>query len=442
MNAKPLLSDEELLARVESVLGSERRMLTQLVYYLAEVEDRRLHLRAGYSSMFAFCTEKLRLSEGETFRRLNAARLSRRFPLVLELLESGALHLSALVPLRDHLTEDNHVELLGAASGKNKGELLGLLAARFPKPDVPSIIRKLPARKNSAKVAEQSALPLQGPAQRAATGASEPLLAAAPASAGRGGVEPLSPARYKVQFTADERLKHKLDRVTELLRHANPTGDLAAIVERAVDLLLADVEKKRLGKTERPRLSRQGGSGKRPGGTVTRAARRETHARDGERCSFVSADGKRCGARGFLELDHVEPRALGGTSDSANLRVVCAAHNRWFAEQTFGRERIDAAIHFRQRRQRKRDDTAPSAQACAGVTARSGPRPAAKPRTERMADDNDGTYEKLLSGLTGLGFRPKQVRTALDSIRDGTSSVAWEAPLDVLLREALQRLTR
>ena len=152
-----------------------------------------------------------------------------------------------------------------------------------------------------------------------------------------------------MQFTADERLKHKLDRVTELLRHANPTGDLAAIVERAVDLLLADVEKKRLGKTERPRLSRQGGSGKRQLAAVTRAAQRETYARDGERCSFVSADGKRCGARGFLELDHIVPRALQGSGDSGNLRVVCAAHNRWFAEQIFGRERIDAAIHFRQR---------------------------------------------------------------------------------------------
>ena len=389
--------------------------------------------------MFEFCVEKLRLSEGETFRRLTAARLSRRFPVVLELLESGALHLSALVPLRDHLTEDNHVELLGAASGKNKGELLALLAARFPKPDVPSMIRKLPARKDSTKVAEQSAPPLQGLAQRAAMAASEPLPAAAPASAGRGGVEPLSPARYKVQFTADERLKHKLDRVTELLRHANPSGDLAAIVERAVDLLLADVEKKRLAKTERPRLSRQGGSGKRPRAAVTRAARRETYARDGERCSFVSADGKRCGARGFLELDHVQPRALRGTGDSGNLRVVCAAHNRWFAEQIFGRERIDAAIHFRQR---KREGTAPSAQASADVTIKSGPRPAAKQPTERTAGDNDETYRKLLSGLTGLGFRPKQARTALDSIRDGTSSVAWEAPLDVLFREALQRLTR
>ena len=155
-----------------------------------------------------------------------------------------------------------------------------------------------------------------------------------------------------------------------------------------------------------------------------------------ELCSFVSADGKRCGARGFLQLDHVVPRALRGTGDSGNLRVVCAAHNRWFAEQIFGREHIDEAINFRRR---KRDETAPSAQGCAGATARSGPRPALKQPT---AADSDETYRKLLSGLTGLGFRPKQARTALDSIRDGTSSVAWEAPLDVLLREALQRLTR
>ena len=103
-------------------------------------------------------------------------------------------------------------------------------------------------------------------------------------------------------------------------------------------------------------------------------------------------------------------------------------------------EVIDGS-HMRWRRQRKCDDTAPSVQASADVTTRSVPRPAAKQPTEGAAADNDETYRKLLGGLTGLGFRPKQARTALDSIRDGSSSVAWEAPLDVLLREALQRLT-
>jgi hypothetical protein len=76
------------------------------------------------------------------------------------------------------------------------------------------------------------------------------------------------------------------------------------------------------------------------------------------------------------------------------------------------------------------------------VTATPSPRPASEQLTERTAANDDETYRKLLSGLTGLGFRPKQARTALDSIRDSTSGVAWTAPLDVLLREALQRLTR
>ena len=83
MNPPTQLSDDELLNQIPSLLGSERQLLTRLILYLAEVEDRRLHLRAGYSSMFEFCTEKLRLSEGESFRRLTAARLSRRFPVVL-----------------------------------------------------------------------------------------------------------------------------------------------------------------------------------------------------------------------------------------------------------------------------------------------------------------------------------------------------------------------
>ena len=83
-----------------------------------------------------------------------------------------------------------------------------------------------------------------------------------------------------------------------------------------------------------------------------------------------------------------------------------------------------------------------SAPVGADVTTRSSLRAASEQPTERTAADNDETYRKLLSGLTGLGFRPKQARTALDSIRDGSASVAWEDPRDVLLREALQRLTR
>ncbi len=98
---------------------------------------------------------------------------------------------------------------------------------------------------------------------------------------------------------------------------------------------------------------------------IPREVRRQVFERDGERCSYVDAEGNRCPASGFLELDHVHPKALGGTDDAANLRVRCRAHNRHYAEQVFGRQHVAARIHLRQRKYRSApaasfDTTVPS----------------------------------------------------------------------------------
>src|SRR6185436_20040001 len=137
------LSNQELMSHVAKLVGSHRELTARVVAHLGEIEERRLHLQAGFSSMFEFCQKKLGLSEAESFRRILAARLGRRFPVVHSLLASGAIHLSALELLREHLTDENHAELFEAASGKSKPEVAALLAVRFPKPDVPSrIIRQ------------------------------------------------------------------------------------------------------------------------------------------------------------------------------------------------------------------------------------------------------------------------------------------------------------
>ena len=96
--------------------------------------------------MFDFCFCGLGLSENEAFRRIAAARLGRRFPIVSALLAAGAVHLSTLELLREHLTHENHEELLESASGKTKREVQALLATRFPKPDAPARIRQLSLR--------------------------------------------------------------------------------------------------------------------------------------------------------------------------------------------------------------------------------------------------------------------------------------------------------
>ncbi|HEX6276009.1 MAG TPA: HNH endonuclease signature motif containing protein, partial [Polyangiaceae bacterium] len=82
---------------------------------------------------------------------------------------------------------------------------------------------------------------------------------------------------------------------------------------------------------------------------IARSVRRDVHERDGSRCTYVAPDGRRCEARAFLELDHVEPRARGGTDGADNLRVLCRAHNQLAAEEAFGRDYVERRRHLRQR---------------------------------------------------------------------------------------------
>src|SRR6185436_2897767 len=114
------LSDDALLDGIDALLGSQRQLLARLLGYLGEVEQRELHLQAAYPSLYAFCLGRLGLSEDEACRRIEAARLARRFPVILDFIETGALHVSGLLTLAGYLTRENHDELLRAASGKTK----------------------------------------------------------------------------------------------------------------------------------------------------------------------------------------------------------------------------------------------------------------------------------------------------------------------------------
>ena len=123
------LSDQELLAGLSGVLGSGRKVLALLVAHLGEVEERRLHLLAGYGSMFVYCTNRLGMSEDEACRRIEVARLARRFPVLLERLATGRISLSVAALLKMHLSEVNHVALLDAVAGKTVKIAREVLAA-------------------------------------------------------------------------------------------------------------------------------------------------------------------------------------------------------------------------------------------------------------------------------------------------------------------------
>src|SRR5262245_60221909 len=93
------LSDERLLAEVEVLAARQRNVTVALVASLAELDVRRLYLGLGFSSLFAYCTQHLRLSKHAAYNRIEAARIARRFPVVLDVLASGDVSMTAVALL-------------------------------------------------------------------------------------------------------------------------------------------------------------------------------------------------------------------------------------------------------------------------------------------------------------------------------------------------------
>src|SRR5882672_990299 len=139
------LSDQDLLARLETLAGREREASVELVAHLAALDSRpALFLAQGYGSLFSYCTQALRLSEDAACNRIEAARACLRFPLILELLASGSLTLTSVRLLGKHLREENHESVLARAKDKSRREIDVLIAELAPRPDIPSTVRKLP----------------------------------------------------------------------------------------------------------------------------------------------------------------------------------------------------------------------------------------------------------------------------------------------------------
>jgi hypothetical protein len=323
MEKLALLSDAELLACLPAFVSRERVAAADVIEYLIEIDRRRLYLEQAVPSLYAFCMERHGYSEDEALKRIRVARLAARIPQVLDELRTGAIHLSGLVMLAPHLTEENADALLGEARGASRHQLKQILARWFPRPDVPATVRPL-----APGAGATGSLPGTDPSGPS-TQSTRP---GAYSSTPRPNLEPLSAARYRVEFTASAELYAKLERARELVSHSVPGGDLPALFERALDALIERELKRRTGAGKPGKLREQ-----KPGSRhVPLHVERAVRERDGDQCTFTDAEGRRCSERRFLTLEHRVPFAHGGPPTVENLCLLCKSHNFHTARQAFG----------------------------------------------------------------------------------------------------------
>jgi hypothetical protein len=315
------IPDDELLRRLVDLLHHSRRTEADLVAHVGEVDARRLYAREASRSMFAYCTERLHLSDAEAYLRIAAARASREHPVLLEMLADGRLHLTAIAKLAPHLTAENREALLQRATHRSKRQIEELIAELAPRPDAPALMRKLPEPRIGVappapafEAGPDGAAPLVSldPDRRTTAAALCPdgvvghelRLPEGRAASQPGGpengriqlrpdavpkspmpgrsrpavVEPLAPGRYRVQFTASAELHEKLERLRGLMRSSVPDGDLAAIIEQAVTEKLERLEARRFARAKASRKALPARNATTPGRASSPMAREGSSA--------------------------------------------------------------------------------------------------------------------------------------------------------------------
>jgi 5-methylcytosine-specific restriction endonuclease McrA len=170
------------------------------------------------------------------------------------------------------------------------------------------------------------------------TNDANPTVPPGSAAAPRAKLAPLSPERYALQVTLSRTAHDLLREAQALLGHTLPSGDIAQVLERALSEMVERLRKSKYGETARPRVQ----VGVAQGRHIPAAIRHAVVARDGARCTFFSAKGKRCEERMRLEFDHVKPIGVGGQTSVENLRLRCRAHNQYAAEYAYGAEFMGA----------------------------------------------------------------------------------------------------
>jgi hypothetical protein len=327
------ISDIELLHSLKNLVGQERIILTDILQHLLEVENRRLHLKEGYGSLYQYATEALHYSEAQAFRRISAMRLMKEIPEIKTSIVEGTIQLTHLTQAQQYfkskakdsvpLTKEEKVEVIDSLNNKTTRETEKIFAALNPE--------QITRDKTRA----------------------------------------ITETQTEIRFVASNTLLEKLQRFKELDPHSLGDANYNELFERLVDLVLQQKEKKFLiknqkssvikstvikstgaeidskthaAKTAAPKvkvaIAPQPNSARQPANRRSRHIpnfiKKEVLKRDEGRCTFMNpSTQKRCDSKHFLQFEHTIPFAKGGEHSTENITLLCRNHNLFQAVADF-----------------------------------------------------------------------------------------------------------
>ncbi len=282
MNLKHL-SDEVLHLQTVAAARKEREAQIAVLHHLLEVERRMLHAKRGHSDLVKYCVEELGYTKTSAQRRVDSMRLMKQVPQVEGRIVEGSL---SLTHLSDAQTFFRKEEIKDA---EEKKAVLDRLVGK----SVLEAQRQLMTLTDTPEIHIPERLRV------------------------------VSEELTEVRFVIDQETLSKIEELKALLSHASPGMGVKEALQYGLELAL---KKHRMKQPDQKSLV--------PVPVLI-------YHRDQGACTYVDPKtGRRCGSRRFLERDHVLSKALGGSNDANNLRLLCRTHNQLHAVQVFGPEKM------------------------------------------------------------------------------------------------------
>ena len=280
------LSNASLISNFTSLVHQERKITTQVLECIAEIDRRKLYVEKGFSSLFDFLVRDHGYSPGAAMRRVDGARLLCELPEVAEKFESGALTLSQANQIQRAAREMKKSDT--PLSIEDKQEL---------------IVQVEHASKKETEKIIAAALHL-------------PLQAVQKETFHHDDSVTLTMTFSKEQI-------EKLEQLRDKIAHCVPDSSWVEMFS-----YLAQKELSRRTKTKvivEKGLTSKISNSRRTISSIIRKTLLHANAK----CEYTDSHGKHCQSTRYLQIDHIKSVSRGGGNELENLQVLCGVHNRY-----------------------------------------------------------------------------------------------------------------
>lgn len=335
-----------LISKLKNLVASERKITAEVIDLIREVDQKRIYLEYGYTSMFAMLTKDFGYTPSAAMRRIDAARLSKELPEVSESLKDGELNLSQVSmvaqAIRQKEKEDSKILKNSKVSTERKSILL-------------EKVKSLDLIETQKTLAKDLDLKVQKIEKKT--------------------YQQDESVRIEATFTKEQYTN--LQRVKELISHQNPNPSIGDLIDflanqfldrkdplrkaKKIDRIESEGVSETLGTdsditsalTAAPvPASRQKSKAMSANRSIPQKIRVEVFKRD-QCCQWeevvTNENGqktkRKCQSRFQLQVDHVKPRWRDGNNDLVNLQLLCGVHNRLkYKLEVIGRSPLDKKV--------------------------------------------------------------------------------------------------